>query len=146
MTAPGTTLIENARTAGDAAAMWWVNVLQNPKLDNGDTSEIGAMTALLGMMSQRPQPIDGLEAFAVILSEKLNEQLKEPDGYVSRYGISLGVDYDPDLTLRECAERAGLRLGMGSWPWKTHMWVKPDEVTVSYGYRAEPQVIWSKKG
>lgn len=138
--------IKDAPSAAQAAALWWTNVLTSPKLDNGDTSETGQTTALMGLLAQvsRPQPADGLEAFGVILSEQLAALLQEDNGYVARYGITLDVDYNPDRLLSECAERAGLRTGLASWPWKTTMWVKPDEVTVSYGYRAAPVVIWTK--
>lgn len=138
---------QNAKTAGDAAAMWWASVLRDPKLDNGDDNP---MTALLTAMSKETlpgQPMDGLEQFATILAERLNQQLTgdDPNGYTARYGITLSVDYHPDMLLSGCAQQAGLRGGITDWPWKTCMWVKPDEVSVSYGYLAETQVIWTKQ-
>ena len=136
-----------AKTPGDAAALWWVAVLTNPKLDNGTQGE-PMMDALIAMAEEGPHPIaEELAEFGGILARMLNEQLDDDgDRYmIEHYGIGLSVDYHPDSMLSQAADEAGLRLHMGQWPWKTSMRVKSDEVTVWYGYSAtEPQVIWTK--
>lgn len=135
---------QDAKTAGEAAARWWAGVLQDPKLDNGDDSP---MMALLINMSKNEipgQPSEGLGRFTAILAEELNKRLAEADEYTTRYGISLGVDYGPDATLGDCAQRAGLRCGVTDWPWKTRMHVKSDEITVRYGYGAGEEIVWTK--
>lgn len=139
--------IQSAQTAGDAAAMWWTSILRDPKLDNGDDSPMMAVITTLSKEHHPAQPEDGLELFFLHLSGYLNDKLGEmnPDSYEVRYGIGLSVDYHPDQVLAECATVAGLRLGISDWPWKTHMTVKPDEVSVSYGYRAQPEVVWTKQ-
>ncbi len=55
--------------------------------------------------------------------------------------IHLGVDYRPDHILQEAATKAELDLGMTSLPWKTTMWIKSGEVTVSEGYGAKSVTI-----
>jgi hypothetical protein len=46
----------------------------------------------------------------------------------------LSVDYDPDLILRDAAEKAGLKT---KFPWKTSMRLTDSYVTVSCGYGAD---------
>ncbi len=129
--------IQEAATPGEAAAMWWAQVLQDPKLDNGDDNPMTAVLAALTKESTPSQPTDRLEKFKELLIIKLNERVTE-------YGLSFGVDYHPDIILLECAEAAGLQTGLTDWPWKTHMWVSQTKVSVSYGYGAEAQVIWNR--
>lgn len=140
-------IFRNAKTAGDAAAMWWSSVLRDPKIDSGDDNPKRDNLIALRKEKLLPQPIGGLEAFAGILAQRLNQYLAEydPDDYTTRYGITLRVDYRPDMFLSECAEQAGLRNDITDWPWKTVMWVKPDKVSVKYGDRAKTQVIWTKQ-
>ena len=137
--------IQDVETPAEAAAMWWASVLRDPKLDNGDGNPL---TAVLTAMTKdgRPEPAtDVLDQFKANLIERLNESLNAADDYTTRYGIDLSVDYHPDSVLLDCADKAGFRGGMTDWPWKTTMFVKPEEVSVSYGYRASYEVIWVKK-
>ena len=137
--------IQDVKTPAEAAAMWWTSVLRDPKLDNGDSNPI---TAVLNAMTKegRSEPAtDVLDQFKANLIGRLNESLDGADDYTARYGVTLDVDYHPDRVLSDCADKAGFRGGMTAWPWKTTMWVKPDEVSVSYGYGADVEVIWVKK-
>ena len=34
----------------DLATNWWVDVIQNPKFDNGDTSQTGAISMIISKM------------------------------------------------------------------------------------------------
>lgn len=141
-------LIRKAPTAGHAAAMWWSNVLKDPKFDNGGTGRAGALTQLLAGMaaSRNLDDPDAYEAFAKYLAEAVDKKLDEaaPGSYDEKYGVGLDVDYHPDQLLSECAERAHLDIMFGGWPCKTHMTVTKTRVKVSYGYRAEYRTIWGE--
>ncbi|PIE00425.1 MAG: hypothetical protein CSA81_13745 [Acidobacteria bacterium] len=136
---------QEANTPGEAAARWWTSVLRDgPKFDNG--AELPPIMQVVMSLSEdyRPEyPDDSLSRFEAILAHKLDQSI---GGDYASYGISFGVDYHPDAFLEECARQAGIfREGVTEWPWKTHMWVKPDEVSVRYGYGAEREVIWKKR-
>ncbi len=139
--------VSRSESPAQAAALWWVGALMRPKLDNGTKGENPALDTVIKMIEEGPHPdSEELALFGQLLSESLSAELDTihpDDWYTMKYGVHLGVDYDPCQTLRECAARAGLRLGMGDWPWKTTMNVTKDEVIVSHGYRAEPETIWS---
>lgn len=136
------TLPLTVKTPGDAAALWWVAVLTNPKLDNGTAGDNPLMDILIDRIHH---PVaEELAEFGGILARMINEQLEADDYIASEYGIPLAVDYHPNEILSRAADEAGLQLHMGQWPWKTHMLAKATAVVVSYGYRAEPAVIWTK--
>lgn len=141
MTDPKDQAIRSAKSAADAAALWWVRTLMNPKLDNGTSGLNPNFDALVQHIEEGPHPhSEELAEFGRLLAEELEHQLENPRGYVPVYGIALSVDYHPDDTLAECAFHAGLpRI---HWPWKTTMHVRPDAVEVSYGYGAQMVQIW----
>lgn len=133
-----------AKTPGDAAALWWVAVLTKPRLDNGDDGSNPMMTIMITMAEAGPHPVaEELAEFGGILARKVNEALEDSPNRYRDYGFTLSVDYDPDRTLSDAADEAGFRLGMGQWPWKTTMWVKPDEVSVRYGRGGDIETIWT---
>ncbi len=119
------------RTARKAAELW-KNMLRSPKFDNGDTSPMGDMATMLAEMIPVNTSDDLLEAFA----EKLAERIMTPSEKYPEYfeNATLRVDYDPDLTLSECADEVGL---ICQFPWKTNMLVRSNVVSVSHGYGAE---------
>lgn len=114
------------------AAKWWADQLRGPaKLDNGDRSEKGAMTAVLAMMLQDVErsriDTDKISIFESELAKILQE----------RNPFSFGVDYHPDHILSDAAVAAGIDLGMSTLPWKTSMKFNDDDVRVSCGYGAD---------
>jgi hypothetical protein len=115
------------------AAKWWADHLRNgAKLDNGDNSEAGAMTMMLGLLLQsKTAPAIDADAFEKSLVSVL---LEDDSNYV-------GVDYHPDWVLSTAAERAGVNLSMASLPWKTSMWISGDKIAVAVGYGAEHTVL-----
>lgn len=127
-----------APTPGAAAGLWWAHALQYATFDNGD-AEASLIATLL---STRQSPLDpsALEAFAVIVGEKVDALLSD-DSYAGI--VVLSVDYGPDRILRQCAEEAGLTPTM--WPWKTSMTVKVNRVRASSGYGQPSQVIWGEE-
>ena len=127
-------------TAATAAAKWWRRALEHPRYDNGDNSVMGAIVMMMAMMANQEKSPEVLDQFEVELASDLEKRLED----CSDYGVSLGVDYNPDQILWSAAERTGMDWRENSsWPWKTHMWVKSNEITVSAGYRAPTEVIWS---
>lgn len=134
--------LKTAPSAGAAAGMWWATVLKDPKHDNGADDEANVLSRVMADMLTADHPADAgaLERFAGYLSEKVDKMLED-----GRDWISFGVDYHPDQILVDCAEKANVTVPMMGWPWKTNMWVTPKNVKVSYGYRAEAKVIWSRE-
>ena len=116
-----------------AAVNWWRKTLVSPKMDNGN-SQMGLFMALLGSAVNSGNIKEAINGFCAELTKLLCEKFA-----AGTESVSLNVDYGPDWLLAEAAEKAGARL---QFPCKTHMWVKKDEVTVSYGYRAPYEEIW----
>jgi hypothetical protein len=123
------------------AAKWWADHLRHgSSMDNGDDSETGAMTMIMATLLNReslakrkPQDADNFETALVdVLTEK-----------ETRHTFCMGVDYDPDYTLCQAADKAGIKLGMGDMPWKTLMWIDTNTIKVAEGYRAAPVVIYT---
>ena len=143
--------ISTAKTAGAAAAMWWASVLHERDVPDLNNPLLRAALAAGGKVP--PAQDDALLRFANILANRLNQQLTaattDPnslDGsFIIRWGINLKVDYHPKDLLAECARQAGFNGGISEWPSKTTMFVKPNEVSVSYGEGSPFVVIWRRK-
>ena len=132
------TATTSTQTAGHAAGLWWADALRSPKLDNGVDHAAMASIIALTQLSGPPQEKADLDKFARILGERIDAKLEGPEAFI------VGVDYRPDEILRICANLAGLQDSITRWPWKTVMWVKPNEVVVRHGYAADDLIIWSK--
>lgn len=135
--------LKSAPSAGAAAGIWWATVLKDPKHDNGADDEANVLSRMMAdtLTARNPTEAGALELFAGYLKEEVDKMIEE-----GRDWISFGVDYHPDHILAECADRANLTVPMMGWPWKTNMWVTPQTVKVSYGYRAEAKIIWGEEG
>lgn len=105
------------------------------KLDNGDNSEVGAMFFMLAKLSKNSDRDGMSEEFIDRFEYDLFSLImkKNPTHIV--------VDYHPDWILREAVESSGVKVVMGSFPWKTEMYFSDDGVQVSCGYRAELKYI-----
>ena len=125
-----------------AAAKWWADVLRGPtKFDNGDNSQAGGMAWAMATMAaseSKPAP-DVIDRFEAELRQSIAQYVNERDG---RFWPTVATDYGPDRILSDAFERAGGKGAGLVFPWKTVMWVRPDEVTVRYGYGAPEQVIY----
>lgn len=130
--------LKTAPSAGAAAGIWWATVLRDPKHDNGGDELTSMMADML--TASNPAEAGALELFAGYLKEEVDKMIED-----GRDWISFGVDYHPDRILSNCAEKANLTVPMLGWPWKTNMWVTPQSVKVSYGYRAEVKIIWGEE-
>ena len=126
-------------TAGHAAAKWWSDAIETPKFDNGDNSQTGATTMMLAQLSVKEHAPEALGRFASILGQAIGAKLEDADTVI------ISVDYSPCRILYDAAEEARLKVsGLTTFPWKTHMWVKKDIVTVSHGYRAPVKTVWER--
>mgnify|MGYP001559346407 CR=1 FL=1 len=111
-----------------AAAKWWADKLRGPVIhDNGERMQSAMMTAL---QPDVPVPDEKIDEFDYFLGTALSE--------TDYNHITVGVDYGPDRILSEAAEKAGINLEF-RLPIKTMMWITPEKVSVSEGYRA-PEV------
>jgi len=116
------------------AAKWWADQLRgNAKFDNDDDSVQSGMASRMTMMCQarekKRQTPEQIDAFESNLEEMI--MCSGPQ--------TILVDYDPCVLLSDAAEKAGLKLGKSTLPWKTVMWVgvdKEDEVWVECGHGA----------
>lgn len=120
-----------------AAVNWWRNTLVNPKMDNGD-STMGLFMSLFGSGLTGGNTESAITAFCDALSILLCDKVYDEGG---DYYISLDVDYGPGGLLAEAVDRARGAKNL-QFPCKTHMIIKPDEVTVSYGYCQPYETIW----
>ncbi|MBO5141662.1 MAG: hypothetical protein J6C46_01455 [Clostridia bacterium] len=117
------------------AVNWWANAIMSPKYDNGE--EIPAMFARLAARTSHSYSQDDILVFKSTLADEIEKELKEYTTCV------LDVDYGPC----EALGRAGEKIGMDgmSFPWKTSMHVSKEQVTVSAGYAAPREILWSDK-
>lgn len=115
-----------------AAVDWWAEMIQHPKMDNGEAGLANLMTMFGGSKRQLTEP--ELQVFRESLAAGITEQM----GTVGR--CTLDVDYSPDHILGE----AGARIGLNrfDFPRKTTMYINESTVTVSIGCGAPEQVIW----
>jgi hypothetical protein len=128
----------------EKAVELWVQMLINPKYDHiGDSEpmkfEYFATMIMADMLPKNSTP-EIMEKFKVALRGNLLSPFETKymqngkEVSYSKMVTYLSVDYDPDLILRDAAEKAGLKT---KFPWKTSMRLTDSYVTVSYGYGAE---------
>lgn len=129
------TVIPDDGPANIAAAVnWWKNALTSPKMDNGDPT-MGLFMTLLGSSIARSNTEEAIAKFCEELSKQLCEESK--NGQDAFYLI---VDYGPGRYLRDACERADVNL---QFPCKTYMAITRQKVSVSCGYQAPEEEIWS---
>lgn len=123
----------------EVAVKWWCDILRGPKKFSGLSDEerrsgqnrsyeMAEMMATLTAVENRPQD-DKVAKFG----EKLAELLANIGFW---HGSGIGVDYNPDATLRAALDAAGIRIGMTTLPWKTSMSFYNGGVEVHCGYGA----------
>ena len=115
-------------------AQWWADQLESAsvKLDNG--TDDAALLALLSL--SKPKPTYSQEQIETFRSYLVQHIESEIEGWGD---CQISVDYDPDETLSNAAEQAGIKLKMKDLPWKTWTRATADKVILSHGYAA-PQV------
>lgn len=130
------------------AAKWWADQLRTKaRQDNGDFMH----NAMMAILTRQQQPIEKQKGdlFEAKLIELLTKERNERQSATNvneyyRNGMScLSVDYGADLTLRKAAEEAGVDIDM-RLPVKTNMWIEQGKVSVSCGYRAPIEILYSE--
>lgn len=123
-----------------AAASWWA-------------SRLGAVPE--GPSFPRPSRYSAEEAerFRIALEPSIAAHLRGEVPELKAHSVRGGVyfrregvvqfDYDPDETLCAAAEAAGITIDWTSLPRKIMMIFRESEVTVSDGYAAPWEAIWS---
>ena len=99
---------------------------------------MGLFMSLFGSGLTGGNTESAITAFCDALSILLCDKVYDEGG---DYYISLDVDYGPGGLLAEAVDRARGAKNL-QFPCKTHMIIKPDEVTVSYGYCQPYETIW----
>ena len=117
------------------AAKWWSDKLKSNSHSNGDDSFASVMAGIMAdyLADKNCVSEEQYGTFETCLIDRIIEYDR----------IVLSCDYGPDPELAEAAERAGI--DRGKFPWKTSMYINNDEISVSDGYRARREVIYSKK-
>ena len=121
----------------DLATNWGVDVIQNPKFDNGDTSQTGAISMIISKMLVKDTNQEQLDKFKQIIQNKIYENLAYDRDYI------LSVDYGPCRDLYEAAQESGI--SENNFPCKTTMWIGKDHLIVSYGYRSPLETLYANE-
>lgn len=136
-------MIEDARTAGEAAALWWEGSLRNVNRNVGEDDPNIASLAKLPASNSPAHSKEGLIRFRRLMMNELDGRLRnlKPDKV-----IQLRVDRRPDGVLRGVANQAGLVASKtGDWQWFTLMEVGEQEVTVRDLRLGVTEVIWRNR-
>ena len=111
----------------------WADKLRGPyKFDDGDKSNIGAMTQMWAVMANVDDvKKDDVDKFETMLFDRL---IKEESAYVQR---SLNTDYHPNEHLAEAAKACGI--SEGRFPVKSNTQIDYSGMCVSesFGYGAK---------
>ena len=132
------------RREAEIAAKWWADQLRGiAKLDVGakpnealGSAAFVAMSTILQIEDHAKVQDSQIAKFQSILCEAI-------DGVLSRRpSLILDVDYGPDQMLGD-ALRSVECTGFAPLPWKTTMWIGPESVTVSCGYQAPTEQLYT---
>ena len=122
------------------ASEWWVKKMQAPVFDNGANDSASMMAQLLANLNHKAEPTEKVLKFKEALKGIITEELGDERG--SRYGMSFGVDYDPDRILSEALSTAGIEDSMSTLPWKTGMSIRDGKIEAHSGYGAPREVVY----
>lgn len=138
---------DNIQAQAEIAAQWWVERLTPVHGDSaGWGGEQGAMLAAL-------QTMNALESSKSVTSESRAEFkaalitaiVNEANDSGDNYRLYLGVDYNPEGALRDALQSvANGRAIADMLPYKHRMYITPETVEASAGYRASRVKLWSK--
>ena len=115
---------------------WWLDVLSNPKFDNGEKRGPSVMASMLASMNTEPLTGEQKDAFSSVFREHMSKEnpfyLEKEDRHLPK---NLSVDYGPNVLLSMLMQKAGI--SESNAPWKTTVSFQDDgTVRVSYGYSA----------
>lgn len=121
----------------EAAVNYWAGFLEKgPTMSKIGDNMIDVMMTLVQHTSSVDPDTDQVAKFKETLGAHIRSLLERKVSW-----ITLDVDYGPDMNLSNALRVAGIK--SSPFPMKTIMWVKPNEVSVAQGYRAESRVLWS---
>jgi hypothetical protein len=134
-----TSVNQEQTTAGArAAAEWWAEQIGHPihKVVDDNATGDERFTGDFAFMAM--QIVSGRHPVGDDAAHKFVEELsgRQRGGF-----NNLGVDYGPDRQLAESADAAGIHYSR--FPFKTHMWIRPDHVTAALGYHGVTRIVWS---
>lgn len=88
----------------EKAVSWWAGkLIDNKPHSNGDDSFTSVATCFLADMGRQSITLDQLNTFKKVLSERIEERMKEEP-----FDIELGCDYGPYAMLADAASEAGI--------------------------------------
>ena len=124
--------------AAVVAAAWWAGKIGgNTRHGNGDTSLSSAFAMWMADAGQETPSSEQINAFKTALIRGIEElalRMRE---------VPLFCDYGPGGILHNAAEEAGIN--ELNFPFKTGMFVSPDQVRVSDGYAQPWESIWERR-
>lgn len=122
------------------ASTWWSDVIENPKMDNGDTTNSGTMAMLLLKLHTPKITPEQQKQFKQELYEEIKNTIKDYDDTQIMW---LDVDYGPNKYLSEPAKKCNISLN--NFPIKTTMQINKHVVKVRYGYTSEYETLYADK-
>lgn len=132
--------------AATIAAEWWTDQLKN---SGGQNVGVAAPSFLANLAENISREMEtSLDEKLIIFQRHLEDNLlemisqtgwKEDDPIRGRALRTVGVDYHPSKELGEAAKKAGISNLL--FPVKSMMWIDPDGVRVSLGYRGKIEKI-----
>ena len=133
--------IANASSPGAAGAMWWSCIVCHPIFDyKGKTNFSPIAKSIARSLSDgTTKSRESIIIFTDILTSDINSRVRN---FSRMSSLQLYVDTLPDAILRNCAQQAGIGVGITDWSWNTFMEIKTDKVSVRCGYNATERVIW----
>lgn len=131
--------MKDIHEAAEVAARWWAErIVGNTRHDNGDTNLSSAFAMWMADAGQETPSRAQIETFEAALIRGI-EELARCMG-----DVPLFCDYGPGGILHNAAEESGIN--ELNFPFKTGMFVSPDQVRVSAGYAQPYETIWEKRG
>ena len=119
------------------AVNWWANAILHPQFDNG--SGVDGLFAMMMVKPSNSVTQSQLTAFKEQLAKLIVKNMKN-----SPYNdCEISVDYSPNCTLSKASKKAGFPNTV-MFPWKTHMTITEEQVSVSSGYCAPREILWKK--
>lgn len=126
----------------DVVVNWWADAVCYPTFDNGDKSEIGAITMLLASIIDAEKGIPSKDIINKFKTYLGNEVRKELFDYPDDCYCTLSVDYQSEGSLNIAAKKANLN---ANFPWKTTMWIHRNEVSVCIGDSPRCEIVYDIK-
>ena len=130
--------MKDIHEAAEVAARWWAErIVGNTRHDNGDTNLSSAFAMWMADAGQETPSRAQIETFEAAVIRGIEEFPYKPP-------VCLCSDYGPGGVLLDAANEA--RINVLNFPFKTNMFVEPNQVRVSAGYAQPYETIWEKRG